>query len=33
MVAFTETEGSFNLVMPGLDSAAWVKSVVQLEIK
>jgi DMSO/TMAO reductase YedYZ molybdopterin-dependent catalytic subunit len=33
LVAFSETPGLYNLVMPGLDSSAWVKEVVLIEIK
>jgi DMSO/TMAO reductase YedYZ molybdopterin-dependent catalytic subunit len=33
LVAFTNTPGKFKMVMPGLDSAAWVKDIVQIEIQ
>jgi DMSO/TMAO reductase YedYZ molybdopterin-dependent catalytic subunit len=33
LVAFTSTPGKFNLVMPGLPSSVWAKSVVRIEIK
>jgi len=31
LVAFTDTPGKFNLVMPGLPSTVWVKSIVQIQ--
>jgi hypothetical protein len=33
LLAFTETEGVYNLVMPGFESSAWVKDLVKVEIK
>ena len=33
LVAFTDTPGMFNLVMPGQPSSLWVKSVVSIEVK
>ncbi len=33
LVAFTSTPGKFNLVMPGLPSSVWAKSVVRIEVK
>ncbi|MBN1149024.1 MAG: molybdopterin-dependent oxidoreductase [Anaerolineales bacterium] len=33
LVAFSETPGKFNLVMPGLESSFWVKEIVQIEIR
>jgi hypothetical protein len=32
-VAFTEEEGKYLLVMPGFESAAWVKDIVKIEIQ
>jgi DMSO/TMAO reductase YedYZ molybdopterin-dependent catalytic subunit len=33
IVAFTETAGELTLVMPGFDSAAWVKDITHIEVK
>ena len=33
LLAFTNTPGKFNLVMPGLPSSVWAKSVIQIEVK
>ena len=33
MIAFTETAGSLNAVMPGQSSKAWVKGIVSIEFK
>jgi len=33
LVAFTDTAEQFSMVMPSMDSAAWVKGVVSLEVK
>jgi DMSO/TMAO reductase YedYZ molybdopterin-dependent catalytic subunit len=33
LLAFTETEGVYNLVMPGFESSAWIKNVVKIEVK
>jgi hypothetical protein len=33
LVAFTDTPGKFNLVMPGLPSTVWVKSIVQIQVQ
>ncbi len=33
LVAFTETAGELALVMPGFDSAAWVKDITHIEVK
>jgi DMSO/TMAO reductase YedYZ molybdopterin-dependent catalytic subunit len=33
LLAFTEEEGVFDLVMPGFDSSAWVKNTVSIEVK
>jgi len=33
LLAFTDTPGSFFLVMPGMESSLWVKDVASLEIK
>jgi DMSO/TMAO reductase YedYZ molybdopterin-dependent catalytic subunit len=33
LVAFTEEEGKYLLVMPGFESAAWVKDIVKFEIQ
>jgi hypothetical protein len=33
LVAFTDTSGKFNLVMPGLASSVWVKSIVQIQVQ
>ena len=33
MLAFTDTPGLFNLVMPGMESSLWVKETVSLEVK
>jgi DMSO/TMAO reductase YedYZ molybdopterin-dependent catalytic subunit len=33
LVAFTDTPGKFDLVMPGLESTFWVKGITQIEAK
>ncbi|RPH62470.1 MAG: hypothetical protein EHM81_02160, partial [Chloroflexi bacterium] len=33
MIAFTETAGSYQLVMPGQSSKLWVKGIVKIEVK
>jgi DMSO/TMAO reductase YedYZ molybdopterin-dependent catalytic subunit len=33
LLAFTDTEGAFNLAMPGLPSNVWAKAVVTIELK
>lgn len=33
MVAFTEAAGELTLVMPGFDSAAWMKDITSIEVK
>jgi DMSO/TMAO reductase YedYZ molybdopterin-dependent catalytic subunit len=33
LVAFTDTPGVFNLVMPGMPSSVWTKGVVKIEVK
>ncbi len=33
MVAFADTPGTFNLVMPGMSSSLWVKDVNEIELK
>jgi DMSO/TMAO reductase YedYZ molybdopterin-dependent catalytic subunit len=33
LLAFTNTPGKFKLVMPGLESALWVKDVIKFEVK
>lgn len=33
LLAFTETEGVYNLVMPGFESSAWVKDLVKIEVQ
>ncbi len=33
MIAFTETAGTLNAVMPGQSNKAWVKSIVSIEFK
>ncbi len=33
LVAFTDTEGSFKMVMPGLGGGIWVKGVITIEVK
>jgi hypothetical protein len=33
LLAFTETEGVYNLVMPGFESSAWAKNVVKIEVQ
>jgi len=33
LVAFADTPGKFNLVMPGLPSTVWVKSIVQIQVQ
>lgn len=33
LLAFTDTEGSFQLVMPGLPSSIWVKDLARIEIQ
>ncbi|MBN1667658.1 MAG: molybdopterin-dependent oxidoreductase [Anaerolineales bacterium] len=33
LVAFTETDGIYSLVMPGFESSAWLKNLVKIEIR
>jgi hypothetical protein len=33
LVAFTDTEGSYNLAMPGFESSAWVKDIAKIEVQ
>jgi len=33
LIGFTETEGVYNLVMPGFESSAWAKNIVKIEIQ
>ncbi len=33
LVAFTDTEGTFKMVLPGLGGGTWVKGVVSIEVK
>jgi hypothetical protein len=33
LLAFTNTPGKFKLVMPGMDSAVWVKDIVSIEVQ
>ncbi|MEW5872298.1 MAG: molybdopterin-dependent oxidoreductase [Chloroflexota bacterium] len=33
LVAFSDTQGKFNLVMPGMESSTWIKEIVTIEVK
>jgi hypothetical protein len=33
LIAFTDTAGKFNIVMPGLPSSLWIKEVVKIEVQ
>ncbi len=33
LIAFTDTPGTFNLIMPGFDGSYWIKDITFIEIK
>lgn len=33
LISFSDTEGVYNAVMPGMESKAWVKAIVSVEVK